>query len=231
MFLNDAFDAEFDLQHRKERPIPAGNITLAKVWGWGFGWLAAGCLILSLLGSGAFTITLWLVAAILVYDAVHKAITLSPILMALCRFLLYLLAARAASRSVPGLVIWSGLVLALYVLGLSYLARGERSRNRAIAWPCVLLFLPLVLAWYVNAGVYRGASLAISALVAVWVLHCLRETYWSATPNIGRTVSGLLAGICLVDLLAVVGSPALLSITFVVCFFVALACQRYVPAT
>src|SRR5205085_11052794 len=26
MYLNDAFDAEFDLQHRPERPIPSGAI-------------------------------------------------------------------------------------------------------------------------------------------------------------------------------------------------------------
>ncbi|HEY0550448.1 MAG TPA: UbiA family prenyltransferase, partial [Verrucomicrobiae bacterium] len=26
MFLNDAFDAEFDAQHRRERPIPSGAI-------------------------------------------------------------------------------------------------------------------------------------------------------------------------------------------------------------
>src|ERR1041385_1224412 len=49
MFLNDAFDSEFDSQHRKERPIPSGSITVGKVWGWGLGWLIAGTLLLSLL--------------------------------------------------------------------------------------------------------------------------------------------------------------------------------------
>ena len=39
---NDALDAEFDRQHRKERPIPSGATTVAKVWGWGLGLLAAG---------------------------------------------------------------------------------------------------------------------------------------------------------------------------------------------
>src|SRR5213075_1303788 len=31
MFLNDAFDVEFDRQHREERPIPSGRISLATV--------------------------------------------------------------------------------------------------------------------------------------------------------------------------------------------------------
>src|SRR2546429_69363 len=46
MFLNDAFDVEFDRQYRQERPIPSGAITLDEVWRWGFGWLGAGTAIL-----------------------------------------------------------------------------------------------------------------------------------------------------------------------------------------
>jgi len=41
MFLNDAFDAEFDRRYRKERPIPSGMIELKSVWRWGLGgWLS-----------------------------------------------------------------------------------------------------------------------------------------------------------------------------------------------
>src|ERR1700722_7791443 len=36
MFLNDAFDAGFDRNHRPTRPIPSGVITEREVWGWGF---------------------------------------------------------------------------------------------------------------------------------------------------------------------------------------------------
>ena len=42
MFLNDAFDADFDRQRRAERPIPSGAISLPAVWRWGLGWLGAG---------------------------------------------------------------------------------------------------------------------------------------------------------------------------------------------
>src|SRR6266487_2708079 len=51
MFLNDAFDVEFDREYRNERPIPSGQITLDAVWRWGFGWLGAGTVILVLLGK------------------------------------------------------------------------------------------------------------------------------------------------------------------------------------
>src|SRR3954467_14588405 len=33
MYLNDAFDVEFDRQNRKERPIPSGAISAGDVWG------------------------------------------------------------------------------------------------------------------------------------------------------------------------------------------------------
>src|ERR1044071_7583847 len=42
MFLNDAFDAEFDRLHRKERPIPSGAISLQVVWRCGFTLLLLG---------------------------------------------------------------------------------------------------------------------------------------------------------------------------------------------
>src|SRR6266446_2905999 len=51
MYLNDAFDAQFDQQHRPERPIPSGAIRAASVWKWGLGLLIAGCAGLSLLGE------------------------------------------------------------------------------------------------------------------------------------------------------------------------------------
>ena len=44
MFLNDAFDASFDRQHRPERPIPSGRISEKSVWRMGCALLAAGTL-------------------------------------------------------------------------------------------------------------------------------------------------------------------------------------------
>ena len=231
MFLNDAFDVEFDRQYRQERPIPSGWITPAKVWGWGFGWLLAGLLLLSLLGTLPMCFALLLAGCILLYDAIHKAMTLSPILMALCRFLLYLVAAAAARRHFPGLVVWSALALSAYVIGLSYLARKESARGQIRYWPCWLLATPILCAWIVNAGPYTMRAIVFSLLLGLWGFQCLRNTYAGATPSVGRTVAGLLAGICLVDLLAVAGGTPATGSAFIVLFIGAVLCQRFIPAT
>ena len=43
MFLNDAFDEDFDRQHRKERPIPSGQISANAVWAWGLDCSSPAC--------------------------------------------------------------------------------------------------------------------------------------------------------------------------------------------
>lgn len=231
MFLNDAFDQDFDRQYRQERPLPSGAISLGKVWGWGLGWLLAGVFFLSLLGGVTAVLALVLTLCIVVYDGIHKAITLSPLLMALCRFLLYVLASSATLRGVAGLAVWSGLALAAYTVGLSYIARRESARGPVPIWPCVLLATPIGLAWIVNAGEYKTIALALSALPGFWIAYCVSHTYGGPSVNVGRTVSGLLAGICLVDLLALAGATPVTLCAFLLLFAAARMGQRYIPAT
>src|SRR5439155_10843463 len=128
MFLNDAFDAEFDRQHRKERPIPSGAIGLRAVWQCGFGLLVVGAGLLFGAGTLAGLLGLMLTLCIVLYDAVHKLITFSPVLMGACRLFVYLIAAATAKSGVTGWAIWCGLALAIYVVGLSCVARRESVR-------------------------------------------------------------------------------------------------------
>ena len=231
MFLNDAFDAEFDHQHRRERPIPSGAISEAAVWYWGFGWLGVGTVMLLVLGQKTAMLALLLVGAILVYDAVHKLVTFSPVLMAGCRFLLYLVATSSSTEGVSGLAIWSALVLAAYVAGLSYIASRESTHSPMQHWPCLLLAAPLVLAYIVNADAERHRALGLSALVLVWIGRSGRFTLWGPHRNLRRAVSGLLAGIVLIDLLAAAPEPYPTGLIFLVLFGAALLLQRAVPAT
>ena len=231
MYLNDAFDAEFDRQHRQERPIPSGIISLGTVWLLGVVWLLLGLLCVAPQGFPATILALLLIGAILLYDGIHKLVTFSPVLMALCRLLLLLLAAACGDYGVTGSALWSALVLAGYIIGLSYLARRESTLGVFGFWPMVPLAAPVILAWIVNIGDYRSFALALIVLLALWVAKCLIPLWTARPPNIGRAVSGLLAGICLVDLLSVADAPKPLCFTFLALFGLSLLAQRYIPAT
>src|SRR5688572_4482233 len=178
MFLNDAFDVEFDRQHRSERPIPSGAISLGEVWGFGVGWLVLGTVLLAFFGWPTAILTALLVVSILVYDAVHKAIAFSPFLMALCRFFLFLTAASASDEGVTGLAVWSALALGLYIVGLSYVAKSESTRGALRYWPCYLLVAPVLLAFLVNQGDYKKKSLILSVILVLWIARNLRFIFW-----------------------------------------------------
>lgn len=231
MFLNDAFDVEFDRQHRPERPIPSGAISLGEVWGFGVGWLVLGMVLLAFFGWPTAILSGLLVVSILIYDAVHKLIAFSPFLMALCRFFLFLTAASASDLGITGLALWSSFALGLYIVGLSYVAKSESTRGPLRYWPCLFLAAPLLLAYIVNQGSYKPISLLFSAALLIWVLRNLSFTFWTRDKNIPRTVSGLLAGIVLVDLLALLGGDVIYAIVFILLFASTLLFQRFVPAT
>lgn len=234
MYLNDTFDAEFDRQHRRERPIPSGAISVRAVWILGVLWLTAGlgCAFwLAPKNPTTALLAVALAATILIYDAIHKAFTLSPILMAACRCLLVLMAASAGRLGITGLTIWSALVLGLYIVGLSYIARYESLPGGLRYWPCLFLAAPIVLAVIVNRGDWQVHGWTLSGILIVWSFQAVRYAYWSKDKNIGRAVTGLLAGIVLVDLLAVGAAPPQLAVLFGALFALTVLFQRFVPAT
>jgi 4-hydroxybenzoate polyprenyltransferase len=231
MFLNDAFDAHFDAQNRRERPIPSGAISVGLVWKFGLGLLGLGFLILCCLGGTTGVLGFLLVICILIYDAVHKLITLSPILMAICRWLLYLLAGSVTAEGLSGWPVWCGFALACYVAGLSFVARKESSRGEINPWSCGLLAVPIGLAFMMNVGRFRENAWLLSLALGLWILLALRGLLWSGDKNIGRAVSILLAGIVLVDLLAVADASRSFAVLLVALLLLALFLQRFLPAT
>jgi hypothetical protein len=111
MFLNDAFDADFDRQRRAERPIPSGAISLPAVWRWGLAWLGLGALCLTAVSKTTGVLTLVLLLCIIIYDATHKVVTASPWLMGLCRFWVYVIAGSTGAAGVNGGPIWCGVAV------------------------------------------------------------------------------------------------------------------------
>jgi 4-hydroxybenzoate polyprenyltransferase len=232
MFLNDAFDADFDGQRRADRPIPSGLISVQSVWIWGWSWLAAGLLCLAALGQVTGTIAVLLAVCIVVYDATHKAITASPWLMGLCRFWVYVIGGSTGAYGLTGWPIWCGAALMLYVAGLSCLARNESFRKPVPRWPLALLVAPVSMALLMNVGDYRLSAIWLSLVLVLWLAYCARSIFLPEAVHVGRIVSGLLAGIIFVDWLAVgPDCPRALSFTLLVLFGATRLLQRFVPAT
>ena len=232
MYLNDAFDAEFDRQRRAVRPIPSGQISEPAVWRFGWAWLILGAGLLMGLGKLAGWLALVLVASILVYNITHKFLTASPWLMGLCRFWVYVIAGTTGLFGLDGWPVWCGLALALYIVGLSYVARRESFRGPVPCWPLIFLAAPIVLAMVMDKGESRAPGLWLSLVLGLWVARCVRVVFAPGTVNVGRVVSGLLAGIVFVDWLAVAPDcPRGLSLAFLCLFGATQATQRYVPAT
>ena len=167
-----------------------------------------------------------LVVGIVFYNTVHKLVSFAPLLMGICRFFLYVIAASAADKGVTGWSIWCGLALASYIAGLRYFAHQEGKVGLPSWWPVCLLGIPVVLALIMDAGIYREAGLLLSAVFVLWTLRCLRQTFWSPERNLKDTLSGLVAGIVFVDWLAVADAPRELGMVFLVLFLTALLFQR-----
>lgn len=232
LFLNDAFDVDFDRLHRKERPIPSGHISLDSVWRWGFAWLGIGTILLVLLGNSTGAFAALLLFCIVLYDAVHKLTAAAPLLMAACRFFLILTAASVGRNGTTGLAVWGGLALALYVTGLSTLARHENSKSGLPRWPALLLAAPMLLALFANPFEDRLLIALQVFVVGLWILRCLQPAMMATDINVRRTVEGLLAGMILIDLLSL-GSAAGLgsSLLLLSLFLLTLVLQRWIPAS
>jgi len=231
MFLNDAFDADFDRQRRAERPIPSGAISLPAVWRWGLAWLGLGALCLTAVGKTTGLLTLALLLCIIIYDATHKVVTASPWLMGLCRFWVYVIAGSAGAAGVNGGPVWCGVAMALYVAGRGYLAQHESSRGRVPYWPLALLAAPIVFAMLMNSAEFRIPAMWLSLVLVLWIALWVRTIFQAGEANVGHIVSGLLAGIVFVDWLAVAPlCPRWLSLAFLILLGATLSLQRFVPA-
>ena len=238
MFLNDAFDREFDARSRPERPIPSGQVSAATVFGAGFGMLAIGVFVLVLAGAAVTGGTGWrpalagtaLGAAIVLYDAWHKNNPLSPVLMGVCRLLVYITAGVAISATLGMDLLIAAAMLLSYLIGLTYTAKREHLNELGSVWPLAALAVPVI----------YGAALAVSTPL-VWpflllftscIVYALRLLRRRARGDVPRAVVSLIAGISLLDavILCAAGAPALAAVALAA-FALTLAMQKLVSGT
>jgi 4-hydroxybenzoate polyprenyltransferase len=233
MFLNDFFDADFDARYCATRPIPAGKISRHTVGIFATLWFVVGFACVAVLGGFTAGIALLLIAAIVLYDYRHKNISWAPLVMGICRFLLYLLAASTISLRISWLIVLWGLALGLYVAGITYLARGESRPGKSTRWPLSLLLLPFAISF---ENCFLGNAELLPTLLSCllllgWMAWLLVPLWRKTNRSIGRVVSGLLASIVLVDFIATSSILGYEAVWFLGFFILALLLQCVVPAT
>ncbi len=230
MFLNDAFDAAIDARERPERPIPAGAVTRGTVFGWGFGQMAAGVALLAVIGVAPALAGLTLAVAITYYDWNHKTNPLSPVVMGLCRVLIYAGAGLAVTLALPA-ALWIGAALLLcYLIGLTYVAKQENLARVENLWPLLFLAAPVAYgAWVSMAQPVTGLFWLAFTGWMLWALWFLRRRRKGDIP---RAVVSLIAGISLLDamLIAGAGAPGL-AVLALAGFGVTLFLQRWIAGT
>ncbi len=238
MFLNDAFDHEFDAKHRPERPIPSGQVSAREVFVAGFGLLALGMAGVALASRSLSGMAAWpavvasaaLAAAIVFYDAHHKDNPLSPLVMGLCRVLVVLTAAFTVTTAPPTAVLLAAAALLCHLIGLTYIAKQEHLDRIDRLWPLCFLTVPLVYGLVLaRSAPAVWAPLTLYAGVLMYSLHLLRRRGRGDVP---RAVVTLIAGMSVLDSMMLAGSGHLVAaMAAIAAFLLTLALQRWVSGT
>jgi hypothetical protein len=238
MYLNDAFDAAVDATERPERPIPAGLVSAETVFTIGFSMMALGLGVLLWVGFGipggggidpVFG-GLGLCGAIVLYNRRHKDNPLSPVLMGICRVLVYVTAGLAVTSELPAALRTGALMLLCYLIGLTYVAKQETLGEVRNLWP--LLFLAAPVAYGLSLSTGDPSSAVMLAIFTAWIVVALWFLWRRRPGDVPRAVISLIAGISLLDALLIAGAgDASIAWLAVAGFALTLACQRFVPGT
>ncbi|MFT4726166.1 MAG: hypothetical protein ACI9UN_000661 [Granulosicoccus sp.] len=237
MFLNDAFDAAIDARERSERPIPSGKVSAFSVSVYGYLMLVISVILVALCAysneGGAWKAILSAIAlacAIILYNAWHKANPLSPLIMGLCRMLVYITAAYTVTSTPTSMVFIGALVLLSYLIGLTFTAKQENLGRVKNLWPLLFLAAPMVFA--VNILPTQPNVLWPLLLFTLWLVVALRFILRRQTGDIPRAVVSMIAGISLIDAMFIASSSNLIWASIAVVGFLAtLVLQKWVSGT
>jgi heme O synthase-like polyprenyltransferase len=227
MILNDVFDEAIDRRERPERPLPSGRVSHQAALLAVVVLFVAGELLLALEGWRPVVAGLGLIGLIVLYDAWHKGNALSPLLMAACRLMVYVIAGLAVASALNTELWGAAALLFVYIVGLTQVAKAEGG-GIAARWPVLAVLAPA--AYWAK----ELPDLAVALLIAAFLLWA-GYALWLvlARRRIGAGVVRLIAGIAIYDALVVAGaggSAAALAICLVA-FLATIALQTKIAGT
>lgn len=200
--------------------------------------LVVGALSLLMSSPASVFSGLGLVICIVLAHALHRPVWAGPLFEGLCRLALYIVAATFGERGVNGWVLWCGIALACYCVGIGLFSTLKHSKAGSYVASLGLLCIPALLALLMDNEKYRESSLMIAVIFVLWGLRSLRQTFWSITPEARRTTDGLTAGIVFADWLATCplnisgqsgAAGRQISFALLALFLLTLLLQRLVP--
>lgn len=208
MFLNDAFDYNWDIKNNNRRPIVNGKISLKSVWIIGSLLLAAGVLLIVIQQNMLAAIAaIVLSSAIVLYNALHKKHPMVAFIMGFTRFCVYIISALLLSSISTELLIIA-FALLLYITGITLVARSEQANTLKYNGALLLLLSPLV--FTLSYGFETPLYWIVSIIYITWVGYQIKTKILTQTPNISAGIGGLLAAIPLIDALALASIGALI---------------------
>ena len=232
MYLNDLMDYAIDFRERSERPLPAGIVSRSAAFAVALALFGCGSLLLWSVGPRPFLSGLILIALIFCYDRWHKSNPLSPLLMALCRLMVYITAFLAISVQSFSTLLIPGSLLVLYVIGLTYIAKTENKPSITNVSIVATLFLPTVYFTARQLQQMQWVTLPLILFFTIWVAYSVSFAFRSPKRQVGRAVGQLIAGISLLDALVLTASGSRLgTLLALLSFALTLYLQRYVRGT
>lgn len=230
MYLNDILDVEIDRKQRPDRPLPSGRVTMRSAQAITIGLFVIGQILLAIVGWGPFFAGLVLIAVIALYDAWHKGNVLGPVIMAMTRVLVYIVAFYAFAREATWeLAVWC-LVMLAYVAGLTFIAKTESLPGVGRYWPLATVLLPAVVAVAMEPADVLVWSLAVA--MVLWVLHSASFAYRTQNRQVGGAIARLIAGISLLDALVLATHQAWWGVLIaMLCLVATMFLQRYIKGT
>lgn len=226
MYLNDLFDYEIDCRERPERPLPSGLISRTSATVVTVALFTLGSALLATLSPRSFLSGLLLMALIVLYNWWHKTNSLSPLIMALTRVMVYLTAFLSFRPFLDSRLLFAASLLLLYIVGLTYIAKSETKYTFSQHWPALLLFLPVGFPFFQG---FVPLHAALLLLFVGWVTHSISFIYQG---QIGGGITRLIAGISLLDGLVLTSTGTTTGVYLaLLAFELTVLLQRYIKGT
>jgi 4-hydroxybenzoate polyprenyltransferase len=251
MVLNDVYDVAIDRAERPERPLPSGAIPVGRAAAIGNLLMAVGAV--AACGAAFVANTPWpafvgaaLTATIWLYDVRAKATPLGPAAMGTCRGLNWLLGMTAAGGP-TAVHQWAiPLGMAVYVAGITLLARDEagRSRRGTLVAGAVTMAAGLAVAagfvwlpW--REGIVRVATLPAPTWLMLWgilstsvILRAAQAVANPSVPRVRAAVGNAIMAIITLDAVLVLAACGERWAVVVICLLAwFLLGRRLVPPT